>query len=363
MRRTASLTALILVILASLGVVVSLVGGWVRTTLFDTDAFMDVIEPSLESEEVVTVLGDAISGQAVAALDLEGRLETRLTAIDTYLAEGLVDALDLSPAARRLLGRADLPRLANLAPSIAEPIEQRIEESIDDFVTSAGFQATLPEAVAFAHRGAVALIKEETDDLENVSIVGGQVRWNVLPAVHNAIAHVFDDGILGAVVDSLDLSFATYVGVREDALATLSEALGAALPEDFGQVTIMSEERLTTWQSIARTLDRGALLAVVVTVALIVVALVISGDRRRTLVQLALGIVVALVITAIVQQNVIEAVDAAIPGPHEQAAADVLFDAVFANLRAVSWVFIAVASVVGITAHIAGRPRWLEALR
>lgn len=46
MRRTASLAALILVILASLGIVISLVGVWVRTTLFDTDSFMSVVEQS-----------------------------------------------------------------------------------------------------------------------------------------------------------------------------------------------------------------------------------------------------------------------------------------------------------------------------
>jgi hypothetical protein len=46
MRRIGSLAALILVILASLGIVISLVGGWVRTTLFDTDSFTSVVEQS-----------------------------------------------------------------------------------------------------------------------------------------------------------------------------------------------------------------------------------------------------------------------------------------------------------------------------
>ncbi len=362
-RRVRSLTVLILVILASLGVVVSLVGGWVRTTLFDTDSFIEVVDSTLTSEEIVTLVGDVVSEQTIAALDIETRLETRLAAIDTYLSETLAEALDLSAAQRALLSRVDIPRLAGLAGSIAEPIEQRIEEAIDALVASDGFQEQLPEAIAFAHRGAVALIRDDAENLENVSIVAGEVRWNILPLVERALGHVFEEGILDPVIDSLPISGATYVGAREDALASLSEALGTVLPEDFGQVTVMSEERLETWQGLARTLDRAAILAVVVTVALVALALVVSHDRRRTVVQFALGSVVAVLVAAIVQRNVIEALDQALPGPAEQAAADVLFEAVFANLRAVTWIFIAVAVVVGIAAHLAGRPAWLEALR
>lgn len=135
------------------------------------------------------------------------------------------------------------------------------------------------------------------------------------------------------------------------------------LPDDFGQITVMSEERLEGWQSIARTLDRAAVLAIVVTVALVGAALWISRDKRRTLVQLAAGSVIALVVAGIVQRNVLDSLDKAIPGPPEQAAAEVLFDAVFANLRVISWIFIAVAVVVGLSAHVAGQPKWIKALQ
>jgi hypothetical protein len=361
--RTRSVAALVLLILASLGVVLSLVGLWVRSTLFDTDSFMEVVEPSLTSEEVVTVLGDTISEQAITALDIEGRLETRLAAIDAYLAETLADVFDLSSAQRALLARADLPRLTSLAKPIAAPIEDGIRQAVDDLMTSEAFQENLPEAIAFAHRGVVALITQDIDDLENVIIADGEVRWNLLPLVMRAINYVFDEGILGSLFDSLELADASYADLAEDAVAQLGEALDTVLPEDFGQVTVMSEDELRDWQSIARTLNRTAILAVVVTAVLAVAALVVSRDKRRTLVQFALGSVVAVLITGIVQRNVVEAVNAAIPGPPEQAAVQVLFDAVFTNLRVISWVYIVVAAVVALSAHLAGGPGWLEALR
>ena len=361
--RTRSVTTTILVILASLGVVLSLVGAWVRTTLFDTESFMQVVDSTLASEEVITALGDALSEQTITALDIEGRLETRLVAVDVYLAETLADVLDLSSAQRALLARVDLPRFANLAGPIAEPIEQRIEEAIDSLVASESFQEILPDAIAFAHRGAVALIRDNVDDLENVSVVAGEVRWNILPLVGRAIGNVFDEGILDPVIDSLNLSAATYSGVREEAVARLSEALGTVLPADFGQVTIISEERLAAWQGLARTLDRAVILTIVLTVALLAIALALSNNRRRTLVQFAIGSVVALLAAGVVQRNVLEAVNEAIPGPPEQAAARVFFDALFANLRAIALVFVVVALVVGLSAHLAGRPAWLQALR
>ncbi|MDJ0952321.1 MAG: hypothetical protein QNJ81_01455 [Acidimicrobiia bacterium] len=363
MRRIRSVATLILVILASLGVVVSLVGIWVRATLFDTDSFLETVETTLTSDEVTAVVADALTEQATTALDVEGRLETRLAAIDAYFAETLADTLDLSPAQRNLLARIDLPAFASLAQPIAEPIEQRIEESISALVASAGFQERLPDAIAFAHRGAVALIRNGTEDLENVTIVAGEVRWNILPLVAQAIGHVFNEGILDPVIDSLELSAATYAGVREDAVAELSDALSTVLPDGFGQVTVMSEERLESWQAIARNLDRTAVLAVGATIALLTAALLLSSDRRRTLVQFTLGVAVALLAAAIVQNNALEALDEAIPGPEEQAAAEVLFQAVLANLRSISWVFVAVAAVAGLSAHLAGRPAWLETLR
>ena len=363
LQRTRSVAVLILVILASLGVVVSLVGAWVRTTLFDTESFMEVVDTTITSEEVIAVVGDAVSDQTINALDIEGRLEPRLATIDDYLSETLGEVLDLSAAQRALLARADLPRFANLAAPIAEPIERQIEEAIDALVASDGFQEQLPQAIAFAHRGAVALIRDDLDDLENVSIVDGEVRWNILPLVEQAIGHVFGEGILDSVVDSLNLSGATYAGAREDALAKLGEALGRVLPDDFGQVTVMSEARLQTWQGLARSIDRTAILAIVLTISLAVIALLLSNNRRRTVVQLAVGSILALLTAAIVRSNVLEALDAAIPGPPEQAAAEVFFNAVSANLQRAGWIFISAAAIVGVAAHLAGRPAWLEALR
>lgn len=353
----------ILIILASLGVVVSLVGWWVRSTLFDTDSFMEVVETSLSSEEVTTVLGDAISEQVVTALDIEGRLEEGLGAIDTYLSDSLADALDLSPSAAAFFGRLDLFRLADLAAPIAAPVNESIEEGVDDLVRSGAFQETLPDAVAFAHRGAVALIRDDAASLPNVTVVEGEVRWNVLPLVARSIAYLLTGGSVPAIVNPVEVPDIAYDDPRSEMVVALGSALGKVLPEDFGEVTIMSEDNLEGWQSLARILDRVVLAVILLTVALALAAFVLSADRRRSLVQIAFGSVVAVLVAWLVQSSVLAAVDAAIGGQSQQAAVDVLFGAVFASLRSVSLLYIVVAGVIGVSAHVAGRPRWLTALR
>jgi hypothetical protein len=330
--------------------------------LLDTESFMEAIQPSLASEEIIAALGDTISEQALVALDIESRLATGLDAIDAYLAETLADTFDLSSRQRALLAQADLPRLGGLATPLAAPLEGRIEQAVDDLVISDGFRETLPAAIASAHRGIVGLMTEDIDDLENVTVADGEVRWDILPPVIGAVGYIIDEGILGSPFESLELADATHVGLREDTVAWLGEALDTVLPEDFAQVTLMSEDQLQGWQSTARTINGTAILAVLLTVVLMMGALVLSRNRRRTLVQLAAGSGVAVLITGIVQHNVVGTVIAAIPGQSPRAAVDILFAAVVANLRVTFWVYVVAAGVIGLSAHLAGRPRWLQSL-
>lgn len=358
-QRSRAGAAVVLVILACLGVVLSTVSVWVRNTVFDTEAFMEIVEPSLTNPEMDAVLSDAIADQVLVALDVGNRLEQQLSGVDDYLTDSLVEILDLSPQAVRRLERADLPGLSDLAAPVGDSIEDGITNSVTRLVESDAFQTTLPAAVAYAHRGVVTLIRNDNTQLENVTIVDGEVRLDILPAVSQAIDYVL--GRVGPA--SVPLSGTTYTDQRAEAVAALAAQLGAALPEDFGQVTIMTADRLADWRSAAVTLDRYATLLVVVTVALVGTALVVSPRRRRTVTQLGLGTVAAFLIAGLVEVRAVEALNGAIPGVSEQAAAQVFFDAVLTSLHRVSWTFIAVAAVFGLGAHVAGRPRWMTSLR
>ena len=328
--------AAIFITLASLGVVLSLVGWWVRSTLFDTEAFMEVVETSLASEEVTVALGDVISEQVIIALDVEGRLVEGLGAVDTYLTDSLADTLDLSASAEAFFRRLDLFRLADVAAPIAASVNDTIEDRVNGLVRSDAFQTALPDALSYAHRGAVALIRDGAASLPNVAVADGEVRWNVIPLVAGSIAYLFDTESLPAFVGPVDIPDIAYDDPRSETVVALGGALGRALPANFGEVTIMSADKLQSWQSLARLLDRAMVAMILLTVGLVVGALMLSADRRRTLVQFAFGSVIAVLIAWMIQSNVLAAVDTAILGQSQQAVIEVLFDAVFASLRSVS---------------------------
>jgi hypothetical protein len=360
-RRLVSTVALILVVLTSLGVTFSVVGLWAHDAVFDTESFVEIVEPVLTSEEVATVLTDFVTEQATAALDLERRLEERLGAVDSFLGEGLADILNLGPRARELLRNADLPRIADLAAPIEAAVEERIRSVASTLVRSEEFQGVMTASVSLAHQGAVTLIREG-DSAESFAIVDGEVRLDLLPAIVAVLDRVLGDEFDGFGLDEIELpSFVS--GERVDAaLARLSDALGTLLPDDFGQVTIMTEDRLGEWQAAVRVVDRIVVGLLVVTVLLGVGAVVVSARRRRTLIQLALGTVVGLLLVTPLIDRILDEVEAAVKGPDPRAAARAVFEELFSGLRRISVWLTVLAVALAFALYLAGRPRWLMQL-
>jgi hypothetical protein len=359
-RRVQSVVAVIMAVLASVGVMLSALGVWAHTTVFDTESFMEMVEPALAGEEVAVALTDFITEEAVAALDLESRLEERLGAVDSFLGDGLADILNLGPRARELLRNSDLPRFADLAAPLEDAVAARVRSVTDTVVRSEQFLTTVSTSISIAHRGAVALIRDGAS-LDNVDVVDGEVRLNLVPIIGS---------VLGQVVDQLDgfgfeeVRLPGFLsGERAaDAVSSLSDALGTVLPADFGQVTVMSEERLQEWQATARTIDRIVWGLVVITVVFAVAALVVSQRRRRTLIQLALGGAFGFLLAVPLERKAVEALESAVTGPQPRAAAQAVLSEVLGSLRAWSFLLTGAAVLVALGAYLAGRPAWLQRL-
>jgi len=347
-------------VLTAVGSVLAAVAIWLRTSLLDTDAFVDIVTPTLTSPEVATAIGDRVGDEVVAALDLQARLESGLGSVDSFLSDGLADALDLGPAARGLLGRVDVPGLANLAAPLTNGVEDGIRSAIADFVESTEFQTLLTDAIAPAHTAAVALLQDSDSQANNLSIVDGEVRWNLVPAVAAALNHVVEQGLTDFGLTQINVPTLPEDGSAQEAVTALSSAVGIDLPPDFGQVTVMSANRLESWQAAVRILDRSVWVLSIVSVLLLVAALAVSTHRRRTLVQASFGIGLGVLLSGVVQRNVIDAVEEAIADPTASQAARVVADELFGSLQRVTLSLLATAVIIGVVAHIAGSPRWLE---
>ena len=345
----------LLVVVTSASVVVAAIGVWAHNVLLDTDQFMETVEPALQTPALYTALGDRVSTQVLEVLDLETRIATSLGQLDEFLFDALVDALEIGDRGQSILNSFDRPSLDDLAPTLTSGLEDRIMARIDNFMSSPDLQARVPELARRAHEATVALLRGDLEQIPNVSIQNGEVTLNAIPIIGEAIRRVLPDlSGLGTEINLPD-RFSDRI---DEAREQLAAAVGARLPEDFGQLTIMSEDRLTELQDGVILLDRMMWGLLALAVILLVVTLVISRTRRRTAIQLAVGVIIGLLLAEAtlrwVQRQIVEA----IVNPTDQDVAVEIIGDVFAGLRQGALLIGIAALALGLAAYLFGRPAW-----
>jgi len=357
--RWRSALAFLLVILSSLSVVTSTVAVWVRQVAFDTDRFMATVEPALGDPNFYVLIGDRASASVLDALAVEARLAESLEALDAYLSDALVDALELDARARDILERFDRPSLAGLATPIAAAVEDRVDAGIHAFFSSERFTTRFPELVRRSHEAAVALARDELADLPNVYVAEGEVRLNLIPFIAEALRQVGDE--IRAVLPDFDLPDVIDNGVaagREQ----LGNAIEARLPEDFGQITVMSESALSEVQDVVALLDRYVWGLVLLSLALLFLTVAVSPNRRRTALQLGVGVFLAVVIASVAVRRLQSAIVEQIVDPTGSAVAEHVVRDALSSLRTLQLLIAAAAILVAILAYFAGRPVWFTRL-
>ena len=265
------IAAWVLVVLMGIAVAGSVVGFWVNRTVLETDRFMAVVTPIVESDSVQAVVSDRISDQLLEALDLETRLTDRLSEADDRLRERLGEALDLPDAIVRRLQNTRLG-LESLAPMIAAGVETRMREAVTTFVSSPEGNRLLLRTIEVAHERSVLLLRDELDQLPNVVVAEGEVRVNFVPLIAEVLRSVVNAGL-------------DFVGIQreippfdsaEDATAAidrLASIVGRDLPPDFGQVRIASEESLEQAQGYLHAFDLALWALLIAAIVLAVLAI------------------------------------------------------------------------------------------
>lgn len=356
-RRWASI---VFAVLTALSVLVATIAVWAHETVFDTDQFMEVVEPALEDPAFYSAMSDFASDQALQALAIEDRVTTALAQLDAYLSEALIDAIDPDPRVLALLSRFERPSLTALAPPIVEALESRVVGTIDAFFTSEEFKARFPQIVRQVHEAAIALVRNDLAELPNVYIADGAVRLNLIPTITEALRRV-----LAEIRDFLpDVTLPEVVSDRvQEGREELAAALDAELPEDFGQVTIMTEESLSDVQQLASRVDRAVWFVVIVALLLAAVTLGISPNRRRAVIQLSIAVITGFVVATILIRNLSNAILDEISSPDGVQVARSLLGEVTSSLRSLIVVILVAAVLVAVVAYLAGRPAWLDRLR
>jgi hypothetical protein len=328
-RRRRALVAVLLVI----GVATftaSSVGWWARRNLATTDVWVQRVGPLADDPDVRRALGTWLSAEVVDLVDPKALFEEVLP------ERGQILAVPLSGA-----------------------VEDFVRARVDRFIASDRFESLWIAANERAHRAVLRVLRGESDV---VLAQGNKVVIDLIPVVDALLADIGSASpeIFGREVDLPDL---TFDDLPEAAVGRLESALGVQLDDDFGQFTIYDKGRLTALQDGIDQARRWLVIISVTAVVAIVAALWMSDRRRRTLLQLLVGLALGItLIRRLGLRGQRELLDA-IPNQTNRAAASAASDRFLEPLLAVTQTLLILLAVGAVLAVLTGPYPWAVRLR
>ena len=317
-----------MVVLASVGLLVSVVALWTHTVIFNTDEYVKTIGPIGKDPAVTQSVANAVTDAAISATDLQGRLTSKLPAPVSFLAQPLTS-----------------------------DVQSFLNKKVNEFLqTPTAYNAWLAMNRA-VHQQVVDILRNKS----NTVIVGSDsVQLNLLPLVARALQLV-QQYLPSFITSRVTIPQIDPAAPYDQQVAQLSSALGRTLPAGFGTIKIASGEQLRKAQTVTKIFDATVIVLWVVTALLIVAALVLSPWRLRTLIELGLGTLIAVMLSRVVthwlENKLIDAVKSAAGGDVSRA---MIVSAVKSLGGFTIWLLLS-ALIVTIAAFLGGRPHWFKA--
>lgn len=323
-------TAALLVALACVVLVAGVIGVWARRNFLDTDRFVSRAGPLIEEPAVQEALAARLTEQVMVLVDAEALFEEALPERGQILAVPLANA-----------------------------VEGFVGDQVETFLGTEQFERLWVGAIDLAHTASVRVLRDES---EAVVTADGQVTLNLLPVVNAVLAEITAQSpeILGREVDLPDV---TIDEIPAEAITRVEDALGVDLPEDFGQFTVYDDGKLAAAQDAISLFDRLVVLLLPLGVLLAAAALWISHRRRRTLLQLAAGLAIGMVLIRRVGFRLQDEVAQLPPRPAGREAADLAAASFLQPLTTFSGWVLAGALIVALVAVLTGDYPWVVSLR
>jgi hypothetical protein len=258
-RRTGALrraAVIVLVVLACLSLTAATVAVWADRTLLNTDGWVETVGP-LGADPTVTAA-----------------LQPRIT-----------EAVFTAIPAQELIADALPEDRAFLAAPLSSAVESFVDDQVGAFLASDTFAQLWIDANEVAHERALAVLRGDSDV---VQVEGDTVTLNLLPVVNRVLGQL-SDAASGLVGQDVTLPTISSGELPEQAVARINAALGIELPPDIGQIEVYNADELVAAQQALRVFDQALVLLVIATPLLLGAAIWLSRNRRRTILQLAVG--------------------------------------------------------------------------
>jgi hypothetical protein len=318
------------IIVAAFAMVASMVGLWAANTVLNTDRWVATVAPLPKDPQVSAAVAEYATGEVFRVLDVEARIAAVLP-----------------------------PRAAFVAGPVAGQLRGAVRGTVTNVLRSDRFQTIWVDLNRRAHQRALAIVEGRSE-----LIVAGQdrVRIDLLPLINQVLRELSAQlpTLFGKQLALPDLGSGA---IPDNLRLRVSDALGVSLPADFAQFTVYDSGRLWQLQQAVAGAKRNLVLFVVSTVVLLVLAIVISPRRRRTLLQLGLWLVVAAVAVTAVLRGVRKDLLAQVPAGVYRDGVAAAMTSVFSLLRERGTQVIWIGALLAAIAYLAGPgrgPVWLR---
>jgi len=299
--------SIVFLVVAALLAPLTVVAGWARTQLTDTDAYVDTIAPLADDPDVQAYVADQLAAALITAADVQARLD------------------ELLP-----------PELAPAIDPITTAVNGAISAATQRFTASPAF-GTLWEA---ANRAAHTVISGVlTADLEATDLENGQLTLDLGVALPNLQDYLVEQGF--EFIGRLDLS-------NVDAQIVLAEGEQLA--------------KIETARELVGKLDTFVWVLFVATLLLAALSVLVAPKKPAALIRLAVAIALVTVMVAIALSVARQAFLSALVETVPSNVAASLFDTVVGSMRAGFRSIFVVGIVIAALVAIANLPgfarRW-----
>jgi len=318
--RVRRVLAVVGVLLTCVLLFTTVVGVWAKRSFLKTDVFSARAGNLIDDPGVQAALGAYLAGEINSLIDPQAIFEEALPERATILAVPLAGA-----------------------------VEGFVTDKVDEFVASDTFNRLWKEAVTVAHREMVRVLEGDTPLVEESS---DRIVINLLPVVNQVLARITQASpeIFGREVNLPDV---TVQDVPASARQAIGDALGVDLDDDFGTFTVYDDGALQEAQAGFKLINRLVWVLGVFTILALVLTLLLSPRRRRTLLQLSVGFIVVMVllrrIVFLFQEDLLNLVKVPRNVPAVQAASDTFLDPLTTGALVIAWLALAVAAVAWLS--------------
>jgi hypothetical protein len=315
--------AVVFIVIAVLAASAITPGLWARRTVYETKRYIGVVGPLASDPAVQEALARQLTQAVFTATDVQAKVQATI-------AE-----------------RA--PKLAFAAGPLTSSLQGFVQDQVQTLFASEQFQQFWVNANTLLQQQLVAVLDGKSDVL---AVQGNQLVFNYLPLLNQALQQL--SATLSALSNrTITLPTITPDTVPSQAVTSLETALGVSLPDTFGSVTLFQGDQLTSVQNAVSIFNKTLILAIVLFILSVALALVLSTNRRRTLLQLLTALIVVVVLErrfAIAQaSNVVS-----MAKPENQAAVQAIIGAFLSSLllatKRILWVLFVVLIVAVVTA-------------